>query len=556
MADVPVTRPTPPGRVMRERPSGPGVVARERALPPGARRRRVIFGLFDAQGWAWATVKAAFWFVFAWATLGYLPDRAYYFTVLQTIDLNAFIGFERVLGLQQPPFFPLVNFCPPSNGPIACPAPPGGMTDWQTSPAELALPQPRRDATALQAGTRMFVAGGRGPDGAPTDTVFVTSRLDIPLTQTGGVPVQTGNLIPWTTGVALPEARADMASTSFLGKLYLIGGAGPDGKPTTTVWVGSPDRSTGDVTAWDAPADLALPAPRWGAVAVTLPTGLMVAGGDDGNGPTNTVFFNRFDSRAAGGGKFTGWVQEPTAMPDARELSTAYVAPGFVFVAGGIGPDGKPSDWVFRMSLTLCPGDPNATCDERDLPGQWATPQTQGGLLPGPRARAAAAFANGTMYVVGGEDANGPVTSVFWAIPETQNQFTKGDLLNGGWQHRPETDLRLARTGAGMAVIGSYAFVVGGAGADQSPTSLERTNLAPAPPFFRLGLIGVTVPGLQIKGEIGQQLGLLAAAGVFTGGFVLLAIFGWIAHHRPQTWAFVSRVTRGRIRDPYATPRR
>jgi hypothetical protein len=347
-----------------------------------------------------------------------------------------------------------------------------------------------------------------------------------------------------------------MASTSFLGKLYLIGGAGPDGKPTTTVWVGSPDRSTGDVTAWDAPADLALPAPRWGAVAVTLPTGLMVAGGDDGNGPTNTVFFNRFDSRAAGGGKFTGWVQEPTAMPDARELSTAYVAPGFVFVAGGIGPDGKPSDWVFRMSLTLCPGDPNATCDERDLPGQWATPQTQGGLLPGPRARAAAAFANGTMYVVGGEDANGPVTSVFWAIPETQNQFTKGDLLNGGWQHRPETDLRLARTGAGMAVIGSYAFVVGGAGADQSPTSLERTNLAPAPPFFRLGLIGVTVPGLQIKGEIGQQLGLLAAAGVFTGGFVLLAIFGWIAHHRPQTWAFVSRVTRGRIRDPYATPRR
>lgn len=547
MADVPVTR--------TERAA---IVQPGRALPPGAVRRRIFFGLFDSQGWAWASAKALFWFVFAWATLGYLPDRAYYLTVLQTVDINAFIGFERVLGLQQPPFFPVVNFCPPSNGTIPCPAPPGGMTDWQTSPPELALPQARTDATVLQAGTRMFVAGGRGPDGAPTSTVFVTSRIDIPTSQTGGVPVQTGNLAPWSTGAALPEARAAIASTSFLGKFYLFGGAGPDGKPTTTVWVGTPDPKTGEVTTWDAPADLALPAPRWGASAVTLPTGLLVLGGDDGTGPTNSVFFNPFDSHAAGGGKFTGWVQEPAGltMPDARESATAYVAPGFVFVAGGKGPDGKPSEWVFRMSLTLCPGDPIANCDERDRPGQWATPETKSGLLPAPRARAAAAFVNGTMYVIGGEDEKGPTNTVFWAIPETQNQFTKGDLLYGGWQHRPEMDLRVARTGTGMGVIGSYAFIVGGSGSEQAGTSLERTNLAPAAPFFRLGVIGITIPGLQIKGEIGQQLGLIAAAGVFTADFVLLAIFGYLAHHRPQAWAFLSRVTRGRIRNPYATGRR
>lgn len=536
------------------RVAGPGRPSTgQRPLPPGAVRKRVLFGLFDAQGWAWASVKAVFWFIVTWAVLGYLPDRAYYLTTLQTVDLNAFIGFERVLGLQQPPFFPLVNFCPPSNGPIPCPAPPGGMTDWQTSPPELALPAARTDATVLQAGTKMFLAGGKGPDGKPVADVFVTSRLELPLAETGGAPVQTGNLVPWTKGAPLPEARSGMASTSFLGKLYLFGGTGPDGKPATTVWVGTPDRVTGEITSWDAPKDLALPAGRSAASAVSLPTGLLLVGGDDGTGPSDSVFFDRFDSRASGGGKFTGWVQEPAGLtlPEARESSTAYVAPGFVYVAGGVAPNKQPSSSVFRLSLTLCPGDPNANCDERDLPGQWAVSQGTA-ALPGPRAEAAGLYANGTMYLIGGRDDKGPVNTVLWAVPETQNQFSKGELRYGGWQHLAASDLRLPRAGAGMAAIGSYAFVVGGSGDPAAGTSLERTNLAPAAPFFRLGLVGVTIPGLQITGDIGNQLGLLAAAGVFTADFVLLVIIGWMYNHRPQTWAFFSWVTRGRIRNPYA----
>lgn len=528
------------------------------ALPVRATRRRILFGLFDADGWAWASVKAAFWFVFAWATLGYLPDRAFYLTVLKTLDVNAFIGFERVFGLQQPPFFPVVNFCPPSNGPIDCPAPPGGMTDWQTSPTELALPEPRNGASVLQAGTRLFVAGGRGSDGQPTATVFVTSRLDLPLEQTGGVAIQTGNLQPWTSGADLPAPRADMATTSFLGKLYLIGGTEPDGTPTDTVWVGTPDRTSGEVAAWDAPEDLALPAARSAAVAVAIPTGILVMGGSDGAGPTTSVFFNRFDSRAAGGGAFTGWVEEPAGLtlPEARSAATAYVAPGFAYVAGGFGPDGRPTRSVFRLTLSLCPGDPTGNCGQRDLPFQWAA-AVDPYQLPGARAGAAGAYVNGTMYVVGGQDEQGPVSSVLWAIPETQNQFSKGELRYGGWQHRSQTDLRVPRSGAGMGVIGSYAFVVGGSGTDTTGTdgtgtSLERTNLAPAPPFFRLGLVGLTIPGLAIAGDIGQQLGLLAAAGVFTVDFVLLGVIGWALQHRPQTWAFISRITRGRIRNPYA----
>ena len=45
----------------------------EYALPPGAVRRRAVFGLLDADGWAWATIKATFWFVFIIFVLGLRP---------------------------------------------------------------------------------------------------------------------------------------------------------------------------------------------------------------------------------------------------------------------------------------------------------------------------------------------------------------------------------------------------------------------------------------------------------------------------------------------------
>ena len=43
-------------------------------------RRRVLFGLLDADSWSWASTKATFWFVVIILLLGYIPDRAYYFT--------------------------------------------------------------------------------------------------------------------------------------------------------------------------------------------------------------------------------------------------------------------------------------------------------------------------------------------------------------------------------------------------------------------------------------------------------------------------------------------
>ena len=91
------------------------------ALPPGAVKRRAVFGLLDADGWAWAAIKATFWFVFIIFVLGYVPDRAYYFTVSPTVDL----GFNAISP---------VNMCPATNETLPCPAPAGAVIPWQIEP--------------------------------------------------------------------------------------------------------------------------------------------------------------------------------------------------------------------------------------------------------------------------------------------------------------------------------------------------------------------------------------------------------------------------------------
>ena len=49
------------------------------------------------------------------------------------------------------------------------------------------------------------------------------------------------------------------------------------------------------------------------------------------------------------------------------------------------------------------------------------------------------------------------------------------------------------------------------------------------------------MPALKIGGEIGQQLGYLAAAGVGTGNFVILVIVGWAFNNRPMLGAWMER---------------
>src|SRR6185312_12470962 len=111
------------------------------ALPaPRPSQRRVLFGLFAQDGWPWAIAKSLFWFVLMILTLGYLPDRAYYFTVQNTVDIGLLAWSP-------------INFCPPANETLPCPAPQGATLPWHPAPEELLLPAARTDAAAGVLGT-------------------------------------------------------------------------------------------------------------------------------------------------------------------------------------------------------------------------------------------------------------------------------------------------------------------------------------------------------------------------------------------------------------------
>ena len=135
-------------------------------------RKRALFGLLDADGWAWAGVKAFVWLVIIILLLGYIPDRAYYFTVNRTIDLGVLAWSP-------------VNLCSSENEALPCPPPRGSVTAWHQSPDKLALKGPRTDGTAVQLGTKILFIGGS--DGT-------TAQKDVWVATLSGV----GNFDSWT----------------------------------------------------------------------------------------------------------------------------------------------------------------------------------------------------------------------------------------------------------------------------------------------------------------------------------------------------------------------
>ncbi len=157
----------------------------QQALGPGTAvpRQRALFGLLDANGWGWASIKAFVWLVIIILMLGYLPDRAYYLTVGRTVELGVLIWSP-------------INLCPPTNEGLPCPAPVGALIPWEPSPPELSLPQGRTEGSVLQVGTQILYIGGS--DGK-------TASASVYVAKTVG----TGNFDKWADGPPLPAPRAN-----------------------------------------------------------------------------------------------------------------------------------------------------------------------------------------------------------------------------------------------------------------------------------------------------------------------------------------------------------
>jgi hypothetical protein len=482
----------------------------QRALGAGTviPRRRALFGLFDADGWGWASVKAFAWLIIIIFILGYLPDRAYYLTVGRTVDLGVLAWSP-------------VNLCPPTNQTLPCPAPVGAVVPWEPSPQELALPQPRTDGAVLQVGTSLLYIGGT--DGK-------TSQSTVYVARTVGV----GNFDKWADGPALPEPRADASVAYVAGSIYVIGGRDAAGAPTTTVFVLKPDGQTGALGQWTKVAALTLPEARSDTAAAITPDGLLLIGGRNKDGPVATTWKSKVNAQGALG----AWAPEQVLLAPQAD-ATAVLVGDFVWLYGGSdanGPVSKVQRGAFGQKAPEgLPANPN----EGKLVRWDVNNQVN---LPAARTNASGWGANGAIYLAGGDDGSGPKSEVYWAVPTTV-----GDLPE--WKHLPVMDLPASGLeGAPAVVSGPDVILVGGttSGAKVLASSV-RANTAPQSPFFQLGLVGATVPGLKIEGEIGQQLGYLNAAGVGTVDFIALLLIGWAFAHREQTRSIIGRVLhRGR----------
>jgi hypothetical protein len=470
--------------------------------PHAGVRRRAFFGLFDADGWAWAGVKAAIWFVLIIVILGYIPDRAYYFTVQKTVDVGL---------LSWSP----INFCPPENETLPCPAPAGAAVPWKTAPAQLQLPAGRTSGSAAVIGPVYLYAGGT--DGtAASNVVYVSHAAGL------------GNLVSWTAGPALPEARSDAASVVLGNTFYVIGGHGPDGKPTSTTY-SLTVANDGSLGAWKTEAKLTLPAARAGSSAVAVSDGLVVMGGTDGTAATKSVWKSQLDTTGALG----AWAEQHPLNEANADGYAAHVG-DVVSVIGGQDDKGQA---VATVQQGLVGGGPNATAKNPNVIDAWrASAQTN---LPGPRTGLAGFTSNGTIYVVGGSDGANPRTEMLWAIPDANGVIAT-------WYHLPQTDVGEGIAGSRGIAAGAYAFLLGGQTAHGVTSDAARAYLAPQLPFFQVGVLGATIPALKLDGEVGQQIGYLNAATVGAVNFILLLLVGWGFAHRERVRELLARARRRR----------
>ncbi len=487
----------------------------QQALPPGAIRRRTAFGLLDADGWTWASIKATFWFLLIIFLLGYVPDRAYYFTVSPTIDL----GYNAI---------PIINLCPTDNQDLPCPAPPGAVIPWQESPAELALPAGRNGAGVFTSGENVYLIGGSS---GATATASVL----------GNLVVEGSFNQAWTEGPALPEPRSGATIVNLAGVPYVIGGADAAGVPTTTVFQGVVEE--GLLTGWELSEELVLPVAVSDAAGAATSTSIFVFGGRTDAGPSSAVFRAHIPEGESELEPFAEMTELP--LPEARAGATAATAGGALYVIGGEGPSGVTNS-VFYLGLDTH-GEPSVDV-ATGRPFGWGVSvnQSASAALPEPRVGHTTFVNSGAIYAIGGRDANGAaVATTFWAVPSA----TDGTIA--GWQRLDQTELPAPRANAPAAVIGQNVFVIGGTdAAGQDLTSTIRADLAPRAAFFRLGLFGVTVPALGIEGEIGQQLGYIIAASAAMGNFAILVVVAWMFSHRRESFRFFEWITRGRFRAP------
>ena len=258
--------------------------------------------------------------------------------------------------------------------------------------------------------------------------------------------------------------------------------------------------------------------------------GLILIGGTaDGTTPVKTVWKSTYDS----GGHAPAVAAAGRAVPARRPTRPRRSSGDFVWVYGGTSAAG-PTKTVQRGEFQV--DDEETPADESTNLVAVRRRRRRRPTCPEPRTNAAGFAASGALYLIGGSDASGPRSELYWAIPDAVGNIPE-------WKHLTQSDLPAGGlSGSAPVSLGPNTVLVGGETADGPIAGAARANVAPQEPFFQLGLVGATVPALKIDGEIGQQLGYLNANTVGIVNFVILLIVGWAFAHKEQVRSMRDRL--------------
>ena len=344
----------------------------------------------------------------------------------------------------------------------------------------------------IQVGTQILYIGGT--DGKTASASVYVART-----------VGTGNFDKWADGPALPAPRADASVAYVAGSIYVIGGTDATGRTDDTVFVLSPISQTGRARrVEDRPTSSSSRKPRTEAAAAVTPDGLLLIGGRNADGPVD----DHLEDAAQRAGRARRVVRRGSRSSrrrPTRPRSSSATTSGCTAAAMRTARSARSS--AARSAKPAAEGLPDNP-DEGKLV-RWDI--NNAANLPVARTNAAGWGANGAIYLAGGDDGTGPQSRGLLGGPDDR-PVTSPSGSTSTQMDLPASGLE----GAPAVVTGPNVILVGGVtsttGARSSPRASGRTSRRMSP-FFQLGLVGVTVPGLKIEGEIGQQLGYLNAAG-------------------------------------------
>lgn len=276
----------------------------------------------------------------------------------------------------------------------------GAIGSW--TQATSGLPVVRAWGKLAAAGGTLYYIGGQSSSATDRRSeVYYASPVAGNITGTWG-----------TASNALPAGRTKFGATVWNNRLYVVGGEGTGTGCTgsnvcSTIYVSPQLSSGGNITSAWSTSSTSLPVAKSGNTSIAYANNLYDFGGYDGANFLSDSSYSQINASTGAAGAWT----YTTSLPGPLSQADGFAANGYIYLVGG-----RSNTTTCSNSVTVAPVSANTTIATGNNPtgiGEWyQTNQRLGSAIYG----AAAAYADGKMYVLGG----GCGATLTYASPVTQ----------------------------------------------------------------------------------------------------------------------------------------